>query len=81
MNDVPTFSPSFKIKTFIITVLQEKTLSISKNHKSGQTKLEALYKKAHEHFTKHEKSNSHCESLYKIHQMKASPGIGALLDQ
>ena len=33
------------------------------------------HKKAHEHFTKHEKSNSHRESLYKIHQMKASPGM------
>ena len=33
MNGVPTFSPSFKIKAFIITVLHEKTLSSSKNHK------------------------------------------------
>ena len=33
MNGVSTFSPSFKTKTFIITVLQEKTLSSSKNHK------------------------------------------------
>ena len=43
MNDVPTFSPNFKIKAFIITVLHEKTLRSSKDHKSGQTKLEALY--------------------------------------
>ena len=33
------------------------------------------WKKPHERFTKHEKSNSHRESLYKIHQMKASPGM------
>ena len=39
------------------------------------------WKKARERFTKHEKSNSHRESLYKIHQMKASAGIGAQLDQ
>ena len=43
MNDVPTFSTSFKTKASIITVLYEKTLTSSKNHKSGQTKLEALY--------------------------------------
>ena len=39
------------------------------------------WKKAHERFTKHEKSNSHKESVYKIHQMKISAGIGAQLDQ
>ena len=33
MNDEPTLSPSLKTKGFIITVLYDKTLSSSKNHK------------------------------------------------
>ena len=37
MNDVPTFSPSFKTKAI------KSSLTSSKNHKGGQTKLEALY--------------------------------------
>ena len=39
------------------------------------------WKKARERFTKHEKSNSHRKSLFKIQQMKGSHGIGTQLDE
>ena len=42
MDDVPITLPNFKITVAMTSFLHKIILMISKNHKSGMTKLEAL---------------------------------------